>query len=122
MNAEDMYTTLLNNEIVELKPPPVWVDQLILNTANTSNVGQNKVKLFVALGLGYMEQFMNSSDEMRPEAEVTEEWNEECKMVREYMVSLWAWARDVKCGDDGWTPSAAPADPNDPTSPAANTR
>jgi hypothetical protein len=61
---------------------------------------------------------MNSSDEMRPEAEVTEEWNEECKVVREYMISLWAWARDVKCGDDGWVAPAAPADPNDPTNPA----
>lgn len=55
MNAEDIYTTLLNNEIVELKPPPVWVDQMILNTANTSNRGYNQVKMFVALGLGYME-------------------------------------------------------------------
>jgi hypothetical protein len=37
---------------VELKPPPVWVDQLILNTANTTNMGYNKAKMFVAVGLG----------------------------------------------------------------------
>lgn len=83
VNAEDIYTTLLNNEIVELKPPPVWVDQLVLNTANTTNMGYDQKKMYVALALGYMEYFMNSSDEMRPETEITEEWNEECKMVRE---------------------------------------
>jgi hypothetical protein len=91
---------------------------MVINTANTSNRGYNQVKLFVALGLGYLEYCTTADCEVKPETELTEEWDEQCKIVREYMISLWAWARDIKCGDDGWTPPATPADPNDPTNPA----
>jgi len=42
---------------------------------------------------------------------VSEEWNAECKVVRDFMVSLWATARDIKCGDDGWTAPQGVQDP-----------
>jgi len=58
-----------------------------------------------------MEYFVTSSEEMIPEQKLTEEWNEQCKVVRDFMISLWSEARDIKCGDDGWTPAKGVDDP-----------
>lgn len=43
---------MINNDIVELKMPAVWINQLIVNTTHTSNMGFNQPKLFYVLALG----------------------------------------------------------------------
>eukprot|EP00341_Mesodinium_pulex_P006018 CAMPEP_0116934130 /NCGR_PEP_ID=MMETSP0467-20121206/29458_1 /TAXON_ID=283647 /ORGANISM="Mesodinium pulex, Strain SPMC105" /LENGTH=74 /DNA_ID=CAMNT_0004615161 /DNA_START=976 /DNA_END=1200 /DNA_ORIENTATION=+ len=44
---------------------------------------------------------------------LTEEYNEACKQIRDFMVHLWASARKIKCGDEGWTPMKGVVDPLD---------
>jgi len=56
MEAEDMYTTLINNNIVELKMPAVWINSLMLNvTQKNDNMAFNQQKLWTVLALGYLE-------------------------------------------------------------------
>lgn len=98
-----MQTTLINNEIVELKMPAVWINRLFLNvTTKNDNMAFNQQKLWTAMALGYLEYFQGESpDVLAEEAAITEQWNEQCKEVREYMIHLWSKARSIKCGDDG---------------------
>lgn len=117
ISAEDFYTTMINNEIVELKMPAVWINTLITNTSITANMGFNQPKFFIAMGLGYLEYLTTSSDDIIPTDKVMEEWDAECKVVRDFMVSLWATARDIKCGDSGWT---APVGVDDPLNATDN--
>lgn len=49
------------------------------------------------------------------DAVLTEEYNEACKSIRDYMIHLWASARKIKCGDAGWSPAKGVADPMDST-------
>jgi len=42
---------------------------------------------------------------------LTEEYNEQCKKIRDYMINLWSSARKTKCGDDGWVPQRGVEDP-----------
>lgn len=58
---------------------------------------------------------MTSEGTFVPEAALTEEYNEECKNIRDFMVNLWASAKKIKCGDAGYTPSK-----DDPFNPPAD--
>lgn len=80
-----MYTTLINNNIVELKMPAVWINRLMLNaTQKSDNMAFNQQKLWTTLALGYLEQFQGDSpDVLGEETAITEEWNVQCKEVRE---------------------------------------
>lgn len=91
--------------------PAVWVNHLVTNTTITSNMGFDQTKFFITLGLGYLEYLTTSNDEIIPNDKIEEEWNAECKVVRDFMVSLWATARDIKCGDAGWTAPVGIEDP-----------
>lgn len=44
---------------------------------------------------------------------LTEEYNDSCKNIRDYMIHLWSSARKIKCGDAGWVPPRAGGDPLD---------
>lgn len=56
IETEDFYTTLINNNIVELKMPAVWINRLMLNaTQKNDNMGFNQQKLWTTLALGYLE-------------------------------------------------------------------
>lgn len=83
VNAEDIYTTLLNNDIVELKMPTVWIDQWVINVSPNGKMGFNQPKLFVALGTGFMEYFTTSSDEVIPLDKLEEERNVQCVTIRD---------------------------------------
>jgi len=44
---------LINNDIVELKMPAVWINRLMLNaTQKNDNMGFNQQKLWTTLALG----------------------------------------------------------------------
>lgn len=43
---------------------------------------------------------------------IQEEWNAQCKFVRDQMIHLWSDAKKIKCGDNGWVPDGT-EDPND---------
>jgi hypothetical protein len=47
---------------------------------------------------------------------LTEEYNEACKQIRDFMIHLWSSARKIKCGDAGWTPMKGVTDPLDSSS------
>jgi len=46
INAEDIYTTLLDNNVFELKLSPNWINEFVMNvTTKTQNYGFNQQKL-----------------------------------------------------------------------------
>jgi len=49
------------------------------------------------------------------EAILEEEYNDACREIRDFMIHLWASARKIKCGDNGWTPAKGVVDPMDST-------
>jgi len=107
-----MYTTLVNNDILELKMPAQWINAMLLNVTKNDNLAFNQQKLWYILGLGYLEYFQGESDEaLLTEAQITDEWNESCKEVRSFMLHLWSKSRKVKCGDDGYVAPTGEEDP-----------
>lgn len=113
INAEDIYTTIIDNDIFPLKLAAEWINELVMNTSKTGNLGFNQPKLFYTVSIGFLEYFMTTEGSFVPESQLTEEYNESCKQIRDNMIHLWSSARKLKCGDAGWTPAKGVKDPLD---------
>jgi len=116
VNAEDIYTTVIDNDIFPLKMPASWINEFLMDVSNISkseNIAFNQPKLFYAVTLGFFEYFTASGDKFVDQGTLTKEYNEECKKIRDFMIHLWSSARKLKCGDGGWTPTKGVEDPLD---------
>lgn len=74
-------------------------------------MGFNQPKFFYALTLGFYEYFQTSEGLFVTDAQLKEEQNETCKVIREQMIHLWSTSKKIKCGDEGYTPNKNVVDP-----------
>lgn len=79
INSEDIQTTLINNPIVELKMPAIWINTLVLNVTKNDNMAFNQSKLWITLAMGQLEYFSSPEGDMYGQDIILEEWNIQCK-------------------------------------------